>query len=90
MESCPFDLFDDVLEKATPPIQPVSVDPDAVKLLMYTSGTTGRPKGVLHSHNTFFADAFKMRDALGLNSDDRIFYPSPITHVTGFLWQAQQ
>jgi len=37
MESCPFDLFVDVLEKATPPIQPVSVDPDAVKLLMYTS-----------------------------------------------------
>ncbi|MBL0116841.1 MAG: AMP-binding protein [Sphingomonadales bacterium] len=89
MQDCPFDLFDDVLEKAKPLIQPVAVDPDAVKLLMYTSGTTGRPKGVLHSHNTLFADAFKMRDALGLNSDDRIFCPSPITHVTGFLWLAQ-
>ena len=89
MEDCPFDLFDDVLEKAKPLIQPLAVDPDAVKLLMYTSGTTGRPKGVLHSHNTLFADAFKMHDALGLNSDDRIFCPSPITHVTGFLWLAQ-
>ena len=89
VEGCPFDLFDEVLEKATPLIQPVAVDPDAVKLLMYTSGTTGRPKGVLHSHNTLFADAFKMRDALGLNFEDRIFCPSPITHVTGFLWLAQ-
>ncbi|MBK8272968.1 MAG: AMP-binding protein [Sphingomonadales bacterium] len=59
MEDCPFDMFDDVLERATPLMQLVAVDPDAVKLLMYTSGTTGRPKGVLHSHNTLFADAFR-------------------------------
>lgn len=89
VENCPFELFDDLLEHATPLVQPIAVDPDAVKLLMYTSGTTGRPKGVLHSHNTLFADAFKMHDALGLSLDDRIFCPSPITHVTGFLWLAQ-
>lgn len=62
------------------------VDPDAVKLLMYTSGTTGRPKGVLHSHNSIGADSIKMAAAMALGPDDKTFSPSPVTHVSGFLW----
>lgn len=62
------------------------VDPDAVKLLMYTSGTTGRPKGVLHSHNSIGADSIKMAAAMALGAGDVTFSPSPVTHVSGFLW----
>lgn len=76
----------DILERATPIADVAAVDPDAVKLLMYTSGTTGTPKGVLHSHNTINADAVKMRAALALTPDDRTFSPSPVTHVSGYLW----
>ncbi|MBI1182028.1 MAG: AMP-binding protein [Alphaproteobacteria bacterium] len=65
---------------------PRKVDSDAVKLLMYTSGTTGRPKGVLHSHNTLSADSLKMCRAMGLGTGDRTFSPSPLTHVSGYLW----
>jgi acyl-CoA synthetase (AMP-forming)/AMP-acid ligase II len=82
----PFLSFDDVLETSSPILEPLTVDPNAVKLIMHTSGTTGRPKGVLHSHNTLFADANMMTSALGLGTGDRVFCPSPLTHITGFLW----
>ncbi|WP_347270681.1 AMP-binding protein [Rhizorhabdus histidinilytica] len=77
--------FDDLLDSA-PLATPLAVDPDAVKMLMYTSGTTGRPKGVLHSHNSIGADSVKMAAAMALGPDDVTFSPSPVTHVSGFLW----
>jgi acyl-CoA synthetase (AMP-forming)/AMP-acid ligase II len=81
-----FKHFHEVLKGAQPLLRPVPVDPNAVKLLMYTSGTTGRPKAVLHSHNTLSADSFKMTKAMKLTEDDVIFSPSPLTHVSGYLW----
>ena len=77
--------FDEILAGA-PLTTARPVDPDAVKLLMYTSGTTGRPKGVLHSHNSIGADSIKMAAAMGLGAGDSTFSPSPVTHVSGFLW----
>lgn len=77
--------FDEILAGA-PLTTARPADPDAVKLLMYTSGTTGRPKGVLHSHNSIGADSVKMAAAMGLGIGDSTFSPSPVTHVSGFLW----
>lgn len=77
--------FDEILAGA-PLTTARPVDPDAVKLLMYTSGTTGRPKGVLHSHNSIGADSVKMAAAMDLGIGDSTFSPSPVTHVSGFLW----
>jgi acyl-CoA synthetase (AMP-forming)/AMP-acid ligase II len=80
-----FAKFDRILCEASPaPAR--EVDPNAVKLLLYTSGTTGRPKGVLHSHNTLHADSIKMKRAMSLSESDRIFCPTPVTHVGGYLW----
>jgi len=85
-EAGEFEGFDAVLQAAPPLKQPRPVNPDAVKLLMYTSGTTGRPKGVLHSHNSILADCVKMKPVMQLEAPDRVFCPSPLTHVTGYLW----
>lgn len=59
--------------------------------LLFTSGTSGTPKGVLHRHETL-SRAVELSSAhLGLSRRDRIFIPSPLAHQTGFLygmWQA--
>jgi len=65
------------------------VDPNVVKLIMYTSGTTGRPKGVLHSHNTIDTEIQAIAKFLSLDDSDVILMPSPVSHITGYLYGIQ-
>lgn len=60
------------------------VDPRAVKLLLYTSGTTGRPKGVLHSHNSLARVVRVAVEHWGIAPGDAIVMPSPVTHISGY------
>lgn len=63
-----------------------SADPNAVKLLMYTSGTTGAAKGVLHSHNTIHSEIDAVIGFWRIRRDDVVLMPSPVTHITGYLY----
>lgn len=60
--------------------------PNDIKLLLYTSGTTGRPKGVLHSDNTIQAEINAVVDFWSLTRDDIVLMASPITHITGYIY----
>jgi len=60
------------------------VDPNGVKLLLYTSGTTGRPKAVLHSHNTLTRVCRVSYQQWQLVPGDVILMPSPVTHISGY------
>jgi cyclohexanecarboxylate-CoA ligase len=59
--------------------------PDDVSVLMFTSGTTGVPKGVLHSQRTLMYEAWSIADRFSLTGGS-IFMPSPLTHITGLLY----
>jgi cyclohexanecarboxylate-CoA ligase len=60
--------------------------PDDVVELIYTSGTSGEPKAVMHTANTVLAPAQCFIDDIPVTGDDVIFMGSPYAHQTGFLY----
>jgi acyl-CoA synthetase (AMP-forming)/AMP-acid ligase II len=82
------EAFEELIDSAEP--VPLSdPDPNHVKLLLYTSGTTARPKGVLHTHNTTDCEVRHFAGSLGLGAGDVILMPSTLCHVTGYLYGIQ-
>ncbi|HMO44873.1 MAG TPA: AMP-binding protein [Rubrivivax sp.] len=79
------DLRELLAEDAAEPVLP-RTDPDTVKLILYTSGTTGRPKAVLHSHNSLARSMRRAAQHWGLRPGDTTLMPSPVTHVTGYTY----
>jgi cyclohexanecarboxylate-CoA ligase len=59
--------------------------PDEPFLIVYTSGTTSRPKGCVHTFNTYACAARLLAKAFAYTEQDVQFGPSPITHTTGLV-----
>ncbi len=62
------------------------LDPDDVRMILYTSGTTGRPKGVLHTHNSIHALISQIGDHWLVSPGDKFLVPSPIAHIGGSIY----
>jgi len=76
---------------ATAAGDPASLDaplpgPGEIAQLLFTSGTSGEPKGALHRHDTLMRAADHHIDHFGLGSEDVVYVPSPLAHQTGFLY----
>jgi cyclohexanecarboxylate-CoA ligase len=63
-----------------------TVAPDQLAQLLFTSGTSGEPKGALHRHDVLTRAADHHIEHFGLGAQDVIYVPSPLAHQTGFLY----
>ena len=62
---------------------PVEASPDDLCVLPYTSGTTGRPKGCMHTHRTLLASTFSAALWRGLHAESVVLGVAPLFHLLG-------
>jgi cyclohexanecarboxylate-CoA ligase len=67
------------------PLDEADEDPDRVALVLFTSGTSGEPKGILHSFNTLYASYAPVAAEMRLGGTDTFFTPHSVTHIFGTL-----
>jgi fatty-acyl-CoA synthase len=77
--------FDDLVEHTADPAWP-EVDEDSAAAVCYTSGTTGRPKGVVYSHRSVYLHALSVTTvaALGIGPQDVVLGVVPMFHANGW------
>ncbi len=78
--------YEELMEAADESFAWPSFDENTAAALCYTSGTTGKPKGVLYSHRSTVLHAFasSMADVIGLRAADRVLPVVPMFHVNAW------
>jgi cyclohexanecarboxylate-CoA ligase len=79
--------FDRLLLPDVPAARPApfsGLRPDDMAVLMFTSGTTGEPKGVIHTSNSMVGCTKALTQRFGLHDHEVLLVASPVAHMTGY------
>ena len=78
-----FNLLQDICSDETTARQRLRLDESQVAMIVYTSGTTGQPKGVMLSHHNLISNLEASNTLMGLTSDDSILVVVPLHFIHG-------
>ncbi|MFQ6114532.1 MAG: long-chain fatty acid--CoA ligase [bacterium] len=73
----------ELIASSTPMTEDIEIESDSTAVVLYTAGTTGRPKGAVLSHTNIFAQIQSVRRALVLQPNDTILCVLPLFHSWG-------
>jgi acyl-CoA synthetase (AMP-forming)/AMP-acid ligase II len=76
-------FYEDLVDAADPDETVADIDADDITILMYTAGTTGRPKGVPLRHSGFVSYILENVEPASLESEERNLLTVPLYHVAG-------
>jgi acyl-CoA synthetase (AMP-forming)/AMP-acid ligase II len=78
--------FEDWLSKSSPDEPDVMVDSADIWTIMYTSGTTGRPKGVMRTHESTVAQYYLNDINQGVRPTDKVMLVMPMCHINSIFY----
>ena len=73
--------YEKLLQRATGPAPPIAAEPEDGLVILYTSGTTGLPKGAVVSHRAMIARALVFSSELNIARDDAFVAWAPLFHM---------
>ncbi len=79
-------LLHDLIKSAPQAALPGGISADATCLIVYTSGTTGFPKGAMHSQRSFVTGGEAFVQRVYLQDDDRVMIVLPLFHINAMFY----
>ncbi|SIS44825.1 fatty acid--CoA ligase family protein [Salimicrobium salexigens] len=73
--------FTKTVEQGSASFTPPSLDDDDLAVILYTSGTTGKPKGAMLTHKNIYSNAKDVATYLEISEEDRVIATLPMFHV---------
>lgn len=77
--------FHDLVNESPATAPKIKVTPEDLLAIMYTGGTTGEPKGVMHTHKSCLSIGFNLIVDQGIQEDEVMLLSAPLPHATGFF-----